>query len=217
MSSDPPWHDLLRRVVFVYLVMKQIYISCLLVIFCFSNLLAQQHFSPPPVRPTPMFPFPRFYNYGDYGTVTMKHHFIIVFSDGRDTTVYTKLEADSTAFYLTMEDKSVGKKDPGRFVKIYPSQTKYISHMDPTTGKDFVGQANDSCWLFKVIAGKMNAYTDLAEISVEDKFIRYVQVEGGPMVSVTDPEAVKLFAGNDRAQELFVAKDYNRAVKRFNK
>jgi len=147
----------------------------------------------------------------------MKHHFTIVFSDGSDTTVYTKLEADSTTFYLTMENKSVGKKDPARFTKIYPSQTKYISHMDPTTGKDFVGQAYDSCWLFKVITGKMSAYTDLAEISVEDKFIRYLQVEGGPMVSVTDPAAVKLFEGNDRAEELFVAKDYNRAVKRFNK
>ena len=147
----------------------------------------------------------------------MKHHFIIVFTDGRDTTVYTKLEADSTASYLAMENKSVGKKDPARFIKIYPSQTKYISHVDPTTGKDFVGQAHDSCWLFKVITGKMSAYTDLAEISVEDKFIRYVQLDDGALVGVTDPEAVKLFAGNDRAQELFVAKDYNRAVKRYNK
>jgi hypothetical protein len=147
----------------------------------------------------------------------MKHHFTVVFTDGRDTSVYTRLDGDSTSAYLAMENKSVGKKDPARLIKIYPSQTKYISHVDPTTGKDFVGQAHDSCWLFKVITGKMSAYTDLAEISVEDKFIRYVQLDDGPLIAVMDPEAVKLFAGNDRAQELFVAKDYNRAVKRYNK
>lgn len=147
----------------------------------------------------------------------MKHHFTVAFTDGRDTALYTKLEMDSASAYLVMEDKSVGKKDPGRFIKIYPSQTKYISHVDPTTGKDYVGQAHDSCWLFRVITGKMSAYTNLAEISVEDKFIRYVQLEDGVLLAVADPEAVKLFAGNDRAQELFVSKDYNRAVKRFNK
>jgi hypothetical protein len=195
--------------------MKQNYLSCLLLLFCFSTLKAQQHFTPPPARPTPMYQLT--YHFGENEAVTMKHHFTIVFADGRDTTVYTKLVADSSAWYLTLENRSVGKKDPARTIKIYPSQTKYISHMDPTTGKDFVGQAHDSCWLFKVITGKMNAYTDLGEISVQDKFVRYLQVDDGPLVAVTDPEAAKLFNDNERALELFVAKDYNRAVKRYNR
>jgi hypothetical protein len=87
--------------------------------------------------------------------------------------------------------------------------TKYISHLYVTTGKDYVGTASDSCWLFKVIAGKMNAFTELAEISVDDEFIRYLQVGDGPMISTTDPVAASLFCGPVFPNfTLFIGKDF---------
>ena len=191
-------------------------LTLITILSSFTALKAQ----PPAYHYTPVTPhiqFPQNYYYGRSATISQKHHFTIAFTDGRDTTLYTKLLGDSSSFYLQMENKSVGKKDSGRFIKVFPSQTKYISHLDPTTGKDYVGMASDSCWLFKVIAGKMNAYTDLAEISVDDEFIRYIQVGDGPMVAITDPNAGNLFSSNERALELFTSKKYNRAVKIYNK
>jgi hypothetical protein len=63
----------------------------------------------------------------------------------------------------------------------------------------------------------MNAYTDMGEISVDDNFIRYIQVGDGPLVSVADHKAADLFASSPRAQELFADKKYNKAVARYNK
>ena len=181
---------------------------------CCTALQAQYRYTPPP-PPIHFQPY-NFYS-GSSTTISQKHHFKIVFADGRDTTVYTRIIADSPAQYLMVENKSVGKKDSARHLKIFPSATKYISHLDVLSGGDFVGQASDSCWLFKVIGGKINAYTEMAESSVTDDCIRYIQLGDGPMLSIKDPKAAELFAGDARAQELFADKKYNRAIKRYNR
>lgn len=187
-------------------------------LLCFSAVRGQH----PTYSYTPKFQpmqFPTFYNYNYVGTVSMKHHFKVTLVDGRDSDIYTKIVADSPNYYLAVENKAVGKKDSGRHVKLFPSQTKSISHVDPTTGKDYVGIPHDTCWLFKVIGGKINAYTPLAEISVDDVFIRYLQAgDDGPLIPVTDSAAaVALFGGEERSAELFSKKKYNRAVNRFNR
>ena len=45
------------------------------------------------------------HHFGEYEAVTMKHHFIIVFADGRDTTASTPSVGKSS--------KTVGKTRPG--------------------------------------------------------------------------------------------------------
>ncbi len=112
------------------------------------------HFTPP--TPRPAF-YPNYWRGGNNETVNLKYDYHIVFTNGKDTTIYTKIYADSPAQYIMMENKSVRKKDSGRYIKIYPSQTRSISHTDVNTEKDHIGQPNDSCWLFKVIEGNINA------------------------------------------------------------
>jgi hypothetical protein len=153
---------------------------------------------------------------GHSPTISQKHHFHIVFADGRDEFVYTKLIADSVSEYLVLENKSVGKKDSGRFTRITPSQTKSISHVNVLTGQDYTGQPSDSCWLFKPIEGKINAYTALAEISVDDEFLLYVQAGDGPLIPIADPKAADLFSANSEAANLFSNKKYNKALKKYN-
>jgi hypothetical protein len=153
---------------------------------------------------------------GHSPTVSQKHHFRILFADGKDTVVYTKIVADSPAEYLLLENTAVRKKDPGRFTKIFPSQTRFISHVNVITGQDYAGLAADSCWLFRVIEGKINAYTAMAEISVDDEFLLYIQEGDGPLLAIGDPNALKLFSGNAEASNLFLGKKYNKAIKKYN-
>jgi dethiobiotin synthetase len=153
---------------------------------------------------------------GHSPTVSQKHHFRIMFADGKDTVVYTKIIADSPAEYLLLEHTTVGKKDPGRFTKVFPSQTQFISHVNVISGQDYIGLAGDSCWLFKVIEGKINAYTAMAEISVDDEFLLYLQAGDGPLVPIGDPKAPDLFSGNADASNLFLGKKYSKAIKKYN-
>jgi hypothetical protein len=153
---------------------------------------------------------------GHSPTISQKHHFHIVFVDGKDTVLYTRLIADSMSEYLVLENRSVSKKDSGRYTRINPSQTRSISHVNVLTGQDYIGQPNDSCWLFKVIEGKINAYTALAEISVDDEFLLYVQAGAGPLIAIADPKALDLFSANVEAANLFVNKKYNKALKKYN-
>jgi hypothetical protein len=185
------------------------------ILFFPSKIILGQHFTPP--SPPPTY---NFMNNGGYyrgPTVNQKHHFKIVFNDGKDTIIYAQINADRPSDYLLMINKSLSKKDSAYKTKIYPSQTKYISRIDIVTRKEYAGSPRDSCWLFPLIDGKMNAYSRMAEHDADDWSVQFIQVDNGPMISVNDPKALELFIMNERAYDLFAKKRYAKAINKYNK
>jgi hypothetical protein len=203
--------------------------ACLSVtlVLLLSNLFglhAQGHFNTPTYTPrfNPVFRPMQFNNY--YGTVSMKHKFKIVFTDGTDTTVYSTIHADTPSYYLLLENKSVKKKDSARFRKIYPNQTKYIVRLDKYNYshdkyEEVVSQGltTDSCWLFKDILGKVSAYTPLAEDDVDDGFLRYIQKDDGPLVEINKENLQDMVKDNEKAARQAQKGNFAKAIKTYNK
>src|SRR5579863_1801326 len=203
--------------------------SCLsipLILFLFNSFSVQARgiFNTPPFTPrfTPVYHPMEFNTY--YGTVSTKHRFKIVFIDGTDTIVYSTIHAGTPSYYITLENKSVKKKDSARFRKIYPSQTKYVVRFDgydATLGnyQDSVyeGLAADSCWLFKEIDGKVSAYTPLAEDDVEDGFLRYIQKDKGPLIEISKENLAEMLKDNEKAAGQAEKGKYSKAIKTYNK
>jgi hypothetical protein len=199
-------------------------IALVLLLFNSFSLQAQGHFSPPAYTPRfdPVFHPMQFNNY--YGTVSMRHKFKIVFTDGTDTIVYSTIHADTPSYYLLLENKSVKKKDSARFRKIYPSQTKYIVRLDRYNVsrdkfEDIVseGLTTDSCWLFKDIDGKVSAYTPLAEDDVDDGFLRYIQKDKGPLIEINKQNLKEMLEANEKATDQAERGKFAKAIKTYNK
>ncbi|HEV3411031.1 MAG TPA: hypothetical protein VG101_01075 [Puia sp.] len=199
-------------------------IAMVLLLFNSYSLRAQGHFNTPAYTPhfTPHYQPMYFNTY--YGTVSTKHRFKIVFTDGTDTIVYSTIHADTPSYYIMLENKSVKKKDSARFRKIYPSQTRYIVRFDgydATLGKyeDSVskGLATDSCWLFKDIDGKVSAYTPLAEDDVDDGFLRYIQMDQGPLIEINKQNLMEMLKANEKAAGQAESGKYAKAIKTYNK
>ena len=188
-----------------------------------GGLRAQGHYTPSYTPHfNPVFRPMQFNNY--YGTVSLRHKFKIVFTDGTDTVVYSTIHADTPSYYLLLENKSVKKKDSARFRKIYPSQTKYIVRLDKYVVRldkyvdaESSGAASDSCWLFKAIDGKISAYTPLAEEDVDEGFLRYIQKDQGPLVELNSQHLQEMVQGNEKAVSLAEREKYTKAIKTYNK
>lgn len=188
-----------------------------------ANSHAQAHFATPTYTPrfTPVFHSQNYSNY--YGTVSMRHKFKIVFKDGTDTTVSTKIQADTPSYYLMLVNKSVGRDDSGRYRKIVPAETQYIVRLDGyNVDRDMddnqtKGTPADSCWLFKAIDGKISAYSALAENVIDDPFLLYIQKDNGPLIRLTDENLEDMVSTNEKATRQAKKKDYTKAIRTYNK
>lgn len=206
--------------------MKYYYACAIGLVFLFGHSIpsyAQGHFSPsytPHVYPA--LHSPGFIGY--YATISLRHKFKIVFTDGTDTIVYSKIYADTPSYYLQLENKAVKKKDPARFTKIYPSDTKYIVCLDRfIVSRDLYvpfeskGMTTDSCWLFKAIDGKVSAYAPLAEVDVDDDLLLYIQKDDGPIVQINSQNLQEMVSTDEKAARQAEKKRYAKAIKTFNK
>jgi len=167
--------------------------------------------------------------------LNLKHDFRVVMKDGTIMNVKSKIYADTIAHsnYLLYTDKTLKKKDPGYEQKIYPSQTKEISRLK-SWGNQFItrfdkfapakdtsrvtGLAADSCWLFKVLPGKISAYSFLSEPEAVYLGNPPAMQFGNNSVEKLTPEALQAYIKDDeKAYKAFLKKDYYKAIKQFNK
>jgi hypothetical protein len=81
-----------------------------------------------------------------------------------------------------------------------------------------IGLAADSCWRFKVVEGKINAYSFLSETYQISTFnLSAFQVEGGVIQPFNPKELEKIIADSPKAKKAFDKKDYYKAILAFNK
>ncbi|HEY5405853.1 MAG TPA: hypothetical protein VIJ92_02150 [Ginsengibacter sp.] len=189
--------------------------AALLIIFvnAVTSVSSQGHYLPP-VNPN-FGVAPLVYNNYNFETGSQYHKFSVVRKTGVDTIVIGKIVKDSFNYYLLSENKSVKKTDSSRFIKIFPNKTKSIIRED-RGDHNFLGIANDSCWLFKTIEGPINAYTDLAEDIIEDSHLLYVQKDSGILITLNEENLDSLVLPVKRAGTLVKNKKYTKAILNYN-
>jgi len=174
------------------------------------------------------------FNYNNPGN--LKYNFIVTMADSSKKEVSSKIYSDTATHktYLLFVDKSYPKSDPNRNKKIYPPQTLSIARNVAGPGPGFIradyvpppprffnGIAKDSCWMFKVISGSINAYSCLSEEGDAQTFdpstIVGIQLNNGPIEKFNE-ENLKNMVGQDiDALENIQKKNYYKAIKKYNR
>jgi hypothetical protein len=171
--------------------------------------------------------------WGSNETYNPKHTFIVTMADGSKKEVNSRIYADTILHksYLLFEDKSLPKADTNRKKKIYPQETTEITRNlalvpstvkradFPTIPKYYTGIAKDSCWMFKVIAGPISAYSLLSEEEGQmfnPGTIVGIQLNDGPIVKCTVDNLKEMVAKDAEAMKKILDKNYIKAIKKFN-
>jgi hypothetical protein len=158
------------------------------------------------------------YNYKSDYLVNPKYEYFVVLKDSSQLKVKSKIWSDTVKHvnYVVYENKSVSKSDSDRKRNILPSETISIMRFDRTTGSDITGIASDSCWLFKVVKGKINIYSFLSETEIDSEYITAIQVGDGPIEALNEDQLRTLMQDNKKALKFLDKKNYYNAILRYN-
>lgn len=128
--------------------------------------------------------------------------------------------------FIVWVDKKYKKSDTNRYKKIFPTQTRSLtcvlipkSDDGDEPGSYLPGKITDSCWMFKIISGPINAYGYTIQNDtnpLDPSIIVGIQVNNGPILPFNDNNLKTFVAGDPRAVELVANKKYVRAIKRYN-
>jgi hypothetical protein len=113
-------------------------------------------------------------------------------------------------------DKKLLKTDPSHAAHyIYPNQTICITRVFVNENNDSVkvyGAAMDSCWMFKTIKGRINAYSYLSEVGQDFDVYTIVGIQLGfdnPVQNFNDRNLQKMIADDRKAMKLLDDDDSN--------
>jgi hypothetical protein len=163
-----------------------------------------------------------------------KYDFTVLMKDSSKLEVSSKMYNDTSRHknYLLLVDKKYPKNDSRREQKIYPDQTFGISRKTSIyyeKGADnkyhlaqISGNPTDSCWFFKSIEGKINAYSYLSETDKTNSYITpdilcAIQLDDGPIVKLNAAALTAIVGQNEDVLAFIKKEKYYKAIKRFNK
>jgi len=133
-----------------------------------------------------------------------RYTFILTMKDNSTREVHSKLYADS------VNNRSYVMDDQQ---KIYCSQTRRISREDGS--RQITGIATDSCWLFKIVSGKINAYSFLSE-GAGTYSIAALQTGNSAIQVFDERELEQMINNNPKAMKAFIKRDYLKAIEKYN-
>lgn len=139
-------------------------------------------------------------------------NYFVLKKDSTGLLIRSKLYRDGNGgYYLLAQEK--GKPDQ----KIYANQTIKITYDDRATEKHVEAIATDTCWLFKVLTGKISLYSYFPEPDYLTNEVLAAFQDGDNPIQPMDPEKLKLVMhGNTKALEALNKNDYLKAVKKYN-
>jgi len=149
--------------------------------------------------------------------VNMEYDYDVVM---KDTTIHAHsmiyVDIPLHKSYLVYVDKTVAKNNPRRNLKVYPDQTVKVTRKDGSN--IVVGNPTDSCWLFKVVRGKINLYSQLSQTKgLDDSYIKAYQVgESGPVVKIDSASLADIVRNDVKASKLVSKKSYYQAILTYN-
>jgi len=157
-----------------------------------------------------------------------EYDFTITLRDNTTREVTSAIYTDTVAkkCFIVLIDKKYKKSDPNRYKKIYPSQTLNLTCAleqngkdDMTAGQQFRGIPKDTCWMFKVISGRINAYSFLVineNILFYPETIVGIQLNDGPIVQFNEANLKSMIINDSHAMESLEDNGLLKAILRFN-
>jgi hypothetical protein len=108
------------------------------------------------------------------------------------------------------------EKDPKRIQKIYPEETSGIIQFNDSG--NLTGIPTDSCWLFKVISGKISAYSKIPKAKgLKNDMIVASQVGNGPVDKFYPLVLYPIIKEDQPAKEQWEKAAFINAIKRYNR
>jgi hypothetical protein len=155
------------------------------------------------------------------------YDFSVTMKDGTQRIVSSKIYSDTLTHrsYLIIVNHDLKRSDPNRQQKIYVNETSKITRIEnmatepdqPARNFEVSGFPTDSCWLFKVMSGKIDAYSNLSEIrNIDNFYLRAIKVGDAPISKIDSATLATALTGNEKALKAFRKKDYYKAIDRYN-
>ena len=157
------------------------------------------------VNHTYYVPGPRMNSYGG-NAATSKYKFEIAFSKDSVVTLTAAIKFKNDTAFVVMKDRAKKKHT------IFPSQTLSIKRLSSI--EDVVGFPADSCWLFHVVKGAINGYSQYPTDDLG--FIAIQKGAGTPIVPLTKENLAPMIAGNPKALRFLEKGNLTKAVLIYN-
>lgn len=142
----------------------------------------------------------------------------VVLKDSTQMQLLSKIYLDSTGrTYLKYEAKTSENSNLLIDKKLYCNNTLNILRLETKRKASVEGIVTDSCWLFKVLKGKINIYSFIPDLNVNSSYIKAIQIGDGNIESLNEQRLRILMEGNLRALNALDKKDYYKAIYRYNR
>jgi hypothetical protein len=153
----------------------------------------------------------------------IEYDFEVIMKDSTKKQVTSAIYSDSTKkHFIVYVDKKYKKSDKNRYKIIYPSETLTIicvleaqNEYYNTPGHYVRSIPTDSCWMFKVISGRINLYSSMVNSVTESNAVG-IQVNDGPIIPFNENNLKTIIANDEDAMKRFENKKYIKAVKKYN-
>lgn len=142
---------------------------------------------------------------------------IVLMADSTQVKVHSKVYSDTVLKknYLVYINKKLPKSDSNRKKLIYPEQTLQVNRIDLVP--KVVGTPTDSCWVFRVITGKINAYSFLTDTyGITSEHLIAIQVNNGPIEPISEERLKQIMINDEKALRALEKKDIYKAITKFN-
>ena len=152
------------------------------------------------------------WNYKDNMFTNNKLTFALVMKDSVTKEIKSKIYIDTfqRKTYIVAVDKSFREGDARREKRIYPADAKGISITRGTYEGTFEPKlTTDSCWMFRVIDGQINVYSNALAIVA-------IQKGDAPLQPFSKANLQAMVQDDPKAVKFFDKKDYLKAINKYN-
>lgn len=153
--------------------------------------------------------------------LNLSYDYDVTLKDASVIEVKSKIYIDTAQHkcYLLYTNKELKKTDPNRIEKIYPEETIKISRT-LVTGAGFTtvnGLPAYGCWLFKVMAGHIDAFSPLAEIDdIDSRYLLMFKPQDGSMQKLDSLSLSEEIQDSPAALKALKKRDLYEAIRKFN-
>lgn len=142
----------------------------------------------------------------------------VLLKDSSQMRVLSKIYLDSTGHtYLLYTTKPSANSNILIDKKLYCYSTSSITRLESREKPAIEGKATDSCWLFKVLEGKMNIYSFVPDLNTNIFYMKALQIGNGTIEAFNEQKLRELMTGNSGALSALNKKNFYRAILRYNK
>ena len=150
---------------------------------------------------------PSVYRYYNLGGISQKYEFTVVLTNEEELTFKAAIKLNDSIHSLTYKKR-------GEKRVITPQETREVFRLT-RDGKKITGIPTDSCWLFKVVEGRINGYSYLASESAE--YLSAFQVGDGEILPLTKENLLPIVKDDPKRVKWVEKGRLGKAIVHYNK